>query len=119
MISDIVRRQRREVDLVVIAGGLGGTPDDVTRQAIAHAFDVDEEGEELARSLSGTSAYAAAFAGSWSRRPRGSSVLRGLEGGAPGFAIDNVFVLPGYPPEMKAMFADVRRVAESRHETAG
>jgi molybdopterin-biosynthesis enzyme MoeA-like protein len=28
-------------------------------------------------------------------------------GGAPGFALDNVYVLPGLPSEMEAMFASV------------
>ena len=39
--------------------------------------------------------------------PRGSRPLTNPLGGAPGFAIENVFVLPGLPAEMEAMFDSV------------
>src|SRR5688572_16298673 len=32
---------RREVDYVFVTGGLGGTPDDLTREAVAEAFGVE------------------------------------------------------------------------------
>jgi molybdopterin-biosynthesis enzyme MoeA-like protein len=40
----------------------------------------------------------------WARLPAGSRPLENPLGGAPGFVIGNVFVLPGLPGEMKAMF---------------
>jgi molybdopterin-biosynthesis enzyme MoeA-like protein len=36
--------------------------------------------------------------------PAGSRPLRNPAGGAPGFAIENVWALPGLPAEMEAMF---------------
>jgi molybdopterin-biosynthesis enzyme MoeA-like protein len=36
--------------------------------------------------------------------PRGSRPLEIRNGGAPGFVIENVYVLPGLPAEMEAMF---------------
>jgi molybdopterin-biosynthesis enzyme MoeA-like protein len=40
----------------------------------------------------------------WAALPEGARPLRNPLGGAPGFAIENVFVLPGLPAEMEAMF---------------
>jgi nicotinamide-nucleotide amidase len=100
---------RREKDLVVVTGGLGGTPDDVTRAAVADAFGVDQAVdarlmEELARS----GGHSAVFARNWSRLPMGSRVVAGAPGAAPAFALGNVYVLPGVPAEMRAAFRSVR-----------
>jgi molybdopterin-biosynthesis enzyme MoeA-like protein len=40
----------------------------------------------------------------WADLPAGSRPLENPRGGAPGFAIENVYVLPGLPAEMEAMF---------------
>ncbi|HXV58833.1 MAG TPA: molybdopterin-binding protein, partial [Gaiellaceae bacterium] len=87
--------------------GLGGTPDDVTREGVAAAFGVPpEEVPELADRLRarfgarGLGEYAAR----WARLPRGAEPLENPLGGAPGFALGNVYVLPGLPVEMEAMF---------------
>jgi molybdenum cofactor synthesis domain-containing protein len=51
-IVDVVRRERVRVDRLVVTGGLGGTPDDLTREALAAAFDVPQrEVPELAADL--------------------------------------------------------------------
>jgi molybdopterin-biosynthesis enzyme MoeA-like protein len=47
------------------------------------------------------------YAARWARLPRGSRPLANPHGGAPGFAIENVYVLPGLPSEMEAMFASI------------
>src|SRR5581483_1923435 len=39
--------------------------------------------------------------------PRGSRPLANPLGGAPGFALENVYVLPGLPSEMEAMFESI------------
>ena len=44
------------------------------------------------------------YAARWAALPRGSQPLENPLGGAPGFRIDNTWVLPGLPREMEAMF---------------
>jgi molybdenum cofactor synthesis domain-containing protein len=110
-LDDIVRFVRDEserVDHVIITGGLGGTPDDITREAIAAAFGVEqEEVPELADRLRRRFVNDPEYAARWARLPRGSRPLENPLGGAPGFTIGNVYVLPGLPAEMEAMFLTV------------
>jgi molybdopterin-biosynthesis enzyme MoeA-like protein len=47
------------------------------------------------------------YAVRWAMLPRGSRPLANPMGGAPGFALENVYVLPGLPSEMEAMFASI------------
>lgn len=117
---DVVRRAfetaLREVDLVVSTGGLGPTPDDLTREAIAAALDeaptVDPEIEAWLREL-------------WARRgmpfpelnlkqawllPSATAVPNG-NGTAPGWWVDGpddrvIVALPGPPREMRPMWGD-------------
>jgi molybdenum cofactor synthesis domain-containing protein len=104
-VAAFVRAQAKETDLVVVTGGLGGTPDDLTREAIGRAFGMplEEQGEVAARlreRFSGAPEYAAR----WAQLPAGSRPLEIPRGGAPGFVLGNVYVLPGLPAEMEAMF---------------
>ena len=106
-IAAFLRDEADHADVVIVTGGLGGTPDDVTREGVAAAFGVPtEEIPELAGGLRerfgkrGLGDYAAR----WARLPRGAAALENLLGGAPGFVVANVYVLPGLPSEMMAMF---------------
>jgi molybdenum cofactor synthesis domain-containing protein len=104
-IAEFVRGEAPRVDFLFVTGGLGGTPDDLTREAVAHAFRVpQEEVPELAAGLRARFAHNPEYAARWARLPRGSRPLANPLGGAPGFAIENVFVMPGLPAEMEAMF---------------
>ena len=47
------------------------------------------------------------YAARWALLPEGSRPLENPLGGAPGFAIGNVYVLPGLPAEMEAMFETI------------
>jgi nicotinamide-nucleotide amidase len=104
-VAALVRAQAEEVDVVLVTGGLGGTPDDITREAIAAAFDVpQEEQREVAEALRARFRRDPDYVTRWAQLPAGSRPLDNPLGGAPGFAIGNVYVLPGLPAEMKAMF---------------
>jgi molybdenum cofactor synthesis domain-containing protein len=104
-IVSFIRREAPAVDHLIVTGGLGGTPDDITREAVAAAFEVPQEvvpelADDLRSRFTGNPEYAAR----WAALPRGSQPLENPAGGAPGFRIENTWVLPGLPREMKAMF---------------
>lgn len=104
-IVDFLQRETARVDHVIVTGGLGGTPDDITREAVAAAFGVEQEVvEELAADLRARFRGAPEYAARWAALPAGSVPLVNPPGGAPGFRIGNVWVLPGLPHEMEAMF---------------
>jgi molybdenum cofactor synthesis domain-containing protein len=104
-IVDFVRRERVRVDHLIVTGGLGGTPDDITREALARAFGVPQKvvpalADDLRARFRGDPEYAAR----WAALPQGARPLENPLGGAPGFRLENVWVLPGLPREMEAMF---------------
>ena len=104
-------------DRVLVTGGIGGTPDDLTMEAVADAFD-----RELAASALTREAVDGRLAELEQRLPdRELDIDREAEaaipaesrplineaGLAPGCVVDNVYVLPGIPGELKAMFETV------------
>jgi molybdopterin-biosynthesis enzyme MoeA-like protein len=104
-IAEFVRREAPLVDFLLVTGGLGGTPDDITREAIAHAFELaQEEVPDVAADLRSRFTHDPEYAAAWARLPAGSRPLPNPLGGAPGFALENVYVMPGLPTEMEAMF---------------
>jgi molybdenum cofactor synthesis domain-containing protein len=107
-VARFLRREAADVDFVLVTGGLGGTPDDLTREAVAAAFGVGQEVvPELADALRGRFAHDPEYAARWAALPAGSEAIENPLGGAPGFVIENVYVLPGLPSEMEAMFASI------------
>ncbi|MEZ5101332.1 MAG: molybdopterin-binding protein [Thermoleophilia bacterium] len=110
VIAEFVATHSRAVDHVFVTGGLGGTPDDLTREAIAAAFEVEQAVvEELAEALRGRFGGKGLgdYAARWANLPRGAEPLDNPLGGAPGFVLGNVHVLPGLPVEMEAIFLSI------------
>jgi len=104
-IAEFVKASSQTADAVLVTGGLGGTPDDITREALAAAFGVEQdEVVELADELRARFLSDPEYAARWARLPVGSRPIENPLGGAPGFAIENVYVLPGLPSEMEAMY---------------
>jgi molybdenum cofactor synthesis domain-containing protein len=112
-----VRRHADARDAVIVTGGLGGTPDDITITAVAEAFDRGLAVNDRARA-------GVVERVEWMQEhrpdlnlevdidtkatlPAESEALVNEEGLSPGCRIENVFVFPGIPSEMKAMFATV------------
>jgi nicotinamide-nucleotide amidase len=105
-IAAFVRLQAAAFSFVIVTGGLGGTPDDMTREALALAFGVGqaEEPVQAARLRAQFADRNPDYALRWAQLPVGSRAIDNPVGGAPGFAIENVYVLPGLPAEMEEMF---------------
>ena len=115
LVAEVVRRHAADAELMVVTGGLGGTPDDLTREALAAAFGVgQEEVPELASELRARFVRNPDYAARWAELPVGSTPLVNPLGGAPGFALENVYVLPGLPTEMEAMWLVVEDGLEPR-----
>jgi molybdenum cofactor synthesis domain-containing protein len=104
-IARFLRLHRHDAAFTIVTGGLGGTPDDVTRQGVAAAFD-----RECALDERAAAPLRERFAGKldyvlpWAVLPVGCTPLVNPLGGAPGFELEGVYVLPGVPAEMRAMF---------------
>ena len=96
-------------DAVLVTGGLGPTHDDLTMDAVARAFDRDlEENDEAVEWLEAHGGYERDdLAAGTTDLPSGARVLHNEAGVAPGCVVEGVYVFPGVPDEMKAMFESV------------
>jgi molybdenum cofactor synthesis domain-containing protein len=105
-IAGVIEEYRTTYDAVVVTGGLGPTHDDLTMDAVARAFDVDvTESQAAIDWLAAEGGYARAdLAEGTADIPAGAEPLHNVEGVAPGCVVENVYVLPGVPAEMEAMF---------------
>jgi nicotinamide-nucleotide amidase len=105
-IAGFVREHRPLCRWLIVTGGLGGTPDDVTRDAVARAFGVELEADaaSLARLRDRFPAQAHAYVERFALLPAGAEPVENPLGGAPGFRIENVVVLAGVPAEMEATY---------------
>jgi molybdenum cofactor synthesis domain-containing protein len=109
-VAAFLRAESALAELVFVTGGLGGTPDDVTRESVAAAFGAPcEEIPAVARELRArfTPRGLGEYAAKWACLPRGAEPLVNPLGGAPGFTLGNVYVFPGLPSEMEAMFDSI------------
>lgn len=108
-IAEVVTDAAGRYDAVIVTGGLGPTHDDVTMAAIARAFERPlEENDEARRWLEEEGGYAAAdLTPGTVELPAGATPLHNEVGVAPGARLADVYVLPGVPAEMRAMFGRV------------
>lgn len=97
---------RQQFDYVFTTGGIGPTHDDITAAAIARAFERPLErnpaAEQALRAFYGDTLNEARL--KMAAMPIGAVPIDNPLSGAPGFQIDNVFVLAGIPAVMQAMF---------------
>ena len=104
-------------DAVLVTGGLGGTPDDVTMAAVAAGLDrelvVDpvaaaDVRERIDRIYAENPDLGFELRPEWyASMPAGATPIPNPEGLAPGCVAGSVYVLPGIPEEMKAVFGNV------------
>ena len=114
-ITEAVREYAATFDAVIVTGGLGGTPDDLTMDAVAAAFDRPLEPNDLARADLERTLEAVADTypdleidiESEASIPAGARPLINDAGLSPGAVVENVYVFPGIPGEMQRMFESV------------
>jgi molybdenum cofactor synthesis domain-containing protein len=108
-IARVVNEYRAEYDAVVVTGGVGPTHDDVTMAGVAAAVGRDLEPHAGAREwLTGEGGYAAGdLADGTADLPAGARMIPNDAGVAPGAVVEGIYVFPGVPGEMKAMFERV------------
>ncbi len=109
----LVRRLKElsgEYMFVITTGGIGPTHDDITREAVAAAT-----GRELVLNEEAARMIAATHEGVLSEvrkrmamLPAGAELISNEQTGAPGFRVDNLFVFPGIPKLLHAMFEGVK-----------
>ncbi|MFN9618083.1 MAG: competence/damage-inducible protein A [Synechococcaceae cyanobacterium] len=110
-----VREAAQRCRVLVTTGGLGPTPDDLTTEAIAAAFDtelVEHPGvwDDIQAKLQQRGRSADASLQRQALLPRGATLLPNPTGTAPGMIWTprpgfTVLTFPGVPSEMKAMWA--------------
>ncbi|MDG5759999.1 molybdopterin-binding protein [Natronococcus sp. A-GB1] len=107
-ISSVVGDYSAAYDAVLVTGGLGPTHDDLTMEAIAATFGRDLETDETALEWLEEHGYSRSdLTTGTADLPAGSRPLHNEAGVAPGAVLENVYVLPGVPTEMRAMFETV------------
>jgi molybdenum cofactor synthesis domain-containing protein len=106
-IVDTVNEVRRKFDYVFTTGGIGPTHDDITSECIAKAFGVPWEPHPIAFARM-EKAYRPGEFNAARRRmgtmPRGAILIDNAMSVAPGFQMENVYVMAGVPRVMQSMF---------------
>jgi molybdenum cofactor synthesis domain-containing protein len=118
-IDAVVRHLRfylREADLLILTGGIGPTPDDITRDAVAAAAEVPLVIHPEARAV--LEAY---YGDRMNERrlvmakvPEGATLIPNPVSAAPGFFVARVAAFPGIPRILHEMFGWIRPYVEGK-----
>jgi molybdenum cofactor synthesis domain-containing protein len=106
-IIQTVNEVRAKFDYVFTTGGIGPTHDDITSECVAAAFGVPWEPHPVAWPRMAASYKPGEFNAARQRMatmPRGASLIENSISVAPGFQIENVYVMAGVPRIMQSMF---------------
>ena len=117
-IVDAINACRAKYDYVFTTGGIGPTHDDITADSVGKAFNLAVEEHPEAVKLFEKRLKAMKIAPNKSsmrmaRTPLGATLIENPVSGAPGFRVENVYVMAGIPVVMQAMFASLK------HELVG
>lgn len=106
-----VNELRRRFDYVFTTGGIGPTHDDITAAAVAKAFGrplmLHPEAHRILAGYYKPGELNEARL-RMAHTPEGAELVENPISGAPGFQLENVFVLAGIPAVMQAMFESLR-----------
>lgn len=105
-IVDAINAVRKKYDYVFTSGGIGPTHDDITSAAVAEAFDtrliLHKTAQEILHKHYGAQLNEARLKMAYI--PQGAFLLDNPVSSAPGFRIENVFVMAGVPQIFEAMY---------------
>ena len=110
IIIDTVSQFNKKYDYVFTTGGIGPTHDDITSESIAKAFNKKYEFHAEAFNILKKHYSESEFNEGRQRMakmPSGVDLIYNPLTVAPGFKIENVFVLPGVPEIMQKMFLQI------------
>ncbi|MEW6766099.1 MAG: molybdopterin-binding protein [Pseudomonadota bacterium] len=100
-----LRQAREEADAVFCFGGIGATPDDLTREAAAIAFERPlvrhPQAEALIVGQFGEEAYPYRIA--MADLPAGAGLIPNAFNNVPGFSLGDLHFMPGFPQMAHAM----------------
>jgi molybdenum cofactor synthesis domain-containing protein len=118
-VDAVVRHLRfylREADLLVLTGGIGPTPDDITRDAVAAAAGVPLVVHTEARAA--LEAYYRDRMNEhrllMAKVPEGAILIPNPVSGAPGFFVARIAAFPGIPRLLHEMFGWIRPYVEGK-----
>lgn len=109
IIKDTVLSCHKKFDYVFTTGGIGPTHDDITTECIASAFKLDVEiNQEALRRLNNHYKKLKVELNKarikMAKIPKGATLIDNPVSSAPGFIVENVYVLPGVPKILQSMF---------------
>lgn len=105
-----VNQYREKFNFVFTTGGIGPTHDDITAMSVAKAFGLQlKQNPDAVKQLENY--YEPGQINEARLKmaliPEGAILIKNPISGAPGFQVDNVFVLAGVPTIMEAMFEGI------------
>lgn len=112
-IVEAVNTLRQRYTYVFTTGGIGPTHDDITSECVARAFGLDfglnpEAAKLLEAHYTGRGDEFTPARQRMAKTPADAILIDNPVSVAPGFQVENVFVLPGVPRIMQAMFAGMK-----------
>ncbi len=121
-VPTVVRHLRaylEEADLLILTGGIGPTPDDITRDAVAQVVGVPLVVHPDARA-----ALEAYYGGRMNPHrllmaqvPEGATLIPNPLSGAPGFFVGRMAAFPGIPRLLREMFGWIRPYVAGRRKS--
>lgn len=106
-----VRDVKGTVDYLFTTGGIGPTHDDITAQSMARAFNknliVHPEARQMLLDYYGSEEQLTAPRMKMAMVPDGAALISNAVSAAPGFIVENVYVMAGVPRIMQAMLDEI------------
>ena len=111
IIVNSVNLLRKQYNYVFTSGGIGPTHDDITSESISKAFKLPYEKHEEGYKILEAYYKQGEFNDGRQKMiwmPRGANLILNPTSGAPGFYVENVYVLPGVPSILKSMLGGIK-----------